>query len=163
LCHPSGKRYQIIAGDWSDLTEVSRDERALMLSLARLFDEYSEPEPKEYSRATQPGVLRPGDDFNSRATWREVLQPHGWKEQKRVRGVTYWQRPGTSKNLTHATTNYAERDLLYIFTTSTPFEPEKSYDKFAAYTILNHQGNYQAAASALSEGGYGSGFFKRSE
>ena len=37
-----------------------------------------------------------------------------------------------------ATTNLGGHDRLYVFTSSTPFEPETSYSKFAAFAVLNH-------------------------
>ena len=39
---------------------------------------------------------------------------------------------------------------------STPFSTEGTYTKFGAYTLLNHAGDYSAAAKALAEAGYGS-------
>jgi hypothetical protein len=38
---------------------------------------------------------------------------------------------------------------------STQFESERSYSKFAVFTIIEHQGNFTASAKALREQGYG--------
>jgi hypothetical protein len=38
---------------------------------------------------------------------------------------------------------------------STQFESERSYSKFAVFTIVEHQGNFTASAKALREQGYG--------
>jgi hypothetical protein len=38
-----------------------------------------------------------------------------------------------------------------------PLEQGRTYSKFAAYTHLNHGGDYRAAAVALREQGYGAG------
>jgi hypothetical protein len=46
-------------------------------------------------------------------------------------------------------------DRLYVFTSSTPFEPEKSYSKFAAYVVLNHGGDFAAAARHIDADGCG--------
>jgi putative DNA primase/helicase len=43
---------------------------------------------------------------------------------------------------------------LYVFSTSTVFEAEKGYTKFSAYTLLNHNGDFSAAARELVELGY---------
>jgi len=43
---------------------------------------------------------------------------------------------------------------LWVFSSSTPFEPERSYGKFGAYTVLEHGGDYTSAAKALVEAGY---------
>jgi hypothetical protein len=54
-----------------------------------------------------------------------------------------------------ATTNHAASDLLYVFSTSTNFEAGRGYGKFSAYAVLNHEGDFAAAARALAEEGYG--------
>jgi len=54
-----------------------------------------------------------------------------------------------------ATTNWAGADLLYVFTSSTTFNADESYDRFAAYAVLNHGGDYRAAARELAHKGYG--------
>ena len=38
---------------------------------------------------------------------------------------------------------------------ASPFESEKRYSKFAVYTLLEHLGDFSAAARALSAEGYG--------
>ena len=70
-------------------------------------------------------------------------------------GVTSWQRPGKTIGIS-ATTNYGGADLLHVFTSSTDFEPDTSYSKFAVYTLLHHQGDYSAAAATLRADGFGS-------
>ncbi|MCR4338771.1 MAG: YfjI family protein, partial [Gemmatimonadaceae bacterium] len=55
-----------------------------------------------------------------------------------------------------ATTNYHDSDLLYVFSTSVAeFTPEEGYSKFRAYALLNHGGDFTAAARALKAEGYG--------
>ena len=53
--------------------------------------------------------------------------------------------------------------MLYVFSTSTPFEPERGYSKFSAYTLLEHGNDYAAAARELVSKGYGKpkpGFYR---
>jgi hypothetical protein len=54
-----------------------------------------------------------------------------------------------------ATTNYRGSDLLKVFSTSTEFDIERTYDKFAAYVRLEHQGDWKKAAQTLAREGYG--------
>lgn len=101
---------------------------------------------------------RPGDDYIRRTTWSQVLEPAGWTmDGTDSKGVTHWIRPGKTKREGEgATTNYKGSDLLYVFSdAAAPFEPQQSYNRFRAYTLLNHQGDYRAAALALSAEGYG--------
>ena len=93
---------------------------------------------------------RPGDRFNAERTWREVLEPYGWKvDHEDGAGVTYWTRPGKEEGIS-ATTNYQDSDLLYVFSTSTDFEADRGYDKFGAYSVLEYGGDIEAAAAALA-------------
>jgi len=55
----------------------------------------------------------------------------------------------------NATNGCNESDNLYVFTTSTVFDAERPYSKFAAYALLEHGGDYSAAAKALAGLGYG--------
>ncbi|MFB9777302.1 phage/plasmid primase, P4 family [Brevibacterium otitidis] len=98
--------------------------------------------------------LRPGDDFNQTADWRDILT--GWEPVKTFPGGAIgWRRPGKTGPGISATTGRNPADNLYVFTSSTEFETEKAYSKFAAYTLLNHGGDYSAAARDLAKKGYG--------
>ena len=68
--------------------------------------------------------------------------------------VTRWRRPGKTVGIS-ATTNYNGSDLFYPFTSSTDFEPERGYSKFAVYAQLEHRGDFTKAARALAKDGYG--------
>ena len=73
--------------------------------------------------------------------------------------MRYWTRPGKDRrNGYSATTGYADdADRLKVFTSSwPPFADGEVYTKFAAYALLNHGGDYQAAARELGRIGYGS-------
>ncbi len=100
--------------------------------------------------------LRPGDDFNDRRTWDEVLQAHSWSKLKVEGETAYWARPSVTDH--HgATTNHGGSDLLYVFTDATGFKQEGSYTKFGAYAVLEHGGDHTAASKHLASLGYGSG------
>jgi hypothetical protein len=95
-----------------------------------------------------------GDEFNQRAEWADILEPHGWVFVREVAGVSYWRRPGRATGH-QATTNAYGKDKLKIHTTSTDFDTV-SYSKFAAFTWLNFgEENWGPAVAALRELGYG--------
>lgn len=105
-------------------------------------------------RAARAGTLSPGDDFADRTDWGDIL-PTGWRRSGRVGDVEYWTRPGKRAGVS-ATVNFGGKENLYVFSTNaSPFEPEKSYSKFAAYALLKHGGDFSAAARALRAAGYG--------
>lgn len=116
---------------------------------------------KRFQSPSQARDDRPGDVFNAKATWREILEPHGWKH---VRGeedsVQQWTRPGKSEGIS-ATTGHcgseARPNCLYCFTTSPEIEPLealRTYSKFEAYAVLSFDGDFQAASRELAKQGY---------
>lgn len=165
--HPSGRPYAQLAGSFATIATINPDERESILDLARSFDEMPKESgvvppnvpPKMANASFNPVTWagedpRPGSDFNRRATWEEILGSEGWTAVYESGGVTYWRRPGKAVGVS-ATTNYGGSDLLYVFTTSSVFDSEKSYSKFAARAVLCHGGDFSAAASDLSASGYG--------
>ncbi|MGJ6961148.1 DNA primase family protein [Streptosporangium sp. G11] len=110
--------------------------------------------------------LSPGDDFNDRASWDDILGTRGWTRIAQYGAETRWCRPGKSGD-TSATTGRDGMDNLYVFSTSTEFETQKPYSKFGAYTQLT-QGStskaaFSAATKALRAQGYGSSRDKTAE
>ncbi len=143
--------------------------RRWLHDLARGLNEYVRQEPPKPPPAAHANGNghghedRPGTDYNAKATWESILEPMHWVVAARQGDVTYWTRPGKNPQLgSSATTGYckneAGQDLLYVFSTSAaPFESERSYDRFGAYTWLYHNGDFSAAGKALLELGYGAG------
>ncbi len=152
--HPSGKPYEHLDGSPATITRLDADERAGLFAVARTMDEKPPPAPRERARDGAEGD-RPGDDYNRRGTsWEGLLVPAGWSRVAEYDEAAWWCRPGKTSGVS-ATTNHAGSDLLWVFSTSTEFESERSYDKFGAYTVLHHEGDLSAAAKALAEDGYG--------
>jgi hypothetical protein len=98
---------------------------------------------------------RPGDAYNARTTWAELLQPLGWTFVFTRDGVTFWCRPGKAHGHS-ATTNHGAGDCLHVFTSSArPLEANTSYTRFGFYAALHHDGDLAAAAWSLYAEGYG--------
>lgn len=154
--HPSGKPYELLAGGPQTVAEITADERADLFRLAKTLDRRPPKPPRPEPARHDVGGTRPGDNYNARASWAEVLEPEDWTGVYETDGVTHWRRPGKDIG-TSATTNYGGSDLLYVFSTSTPFEAERSYDKFGAYAVLHHDGDHAAAAKELAGLGYHKG------
>lgn len=153
--HRSGKPYERLYGSPSTIATITPQERANLFALARTFDEMPVPKVVAPLPSGPPRKgTRPGDDFNERATWPEILEPHGWQFLYERDGMGYWRRPGKTDGQS-ATTNWDGSDCLRIFTSSTVLEP-KMYQKFTAYAVLNHDGDWSAAARELAGQGYGS-------
>lgn len=102
-------------------------------------------EPPRPAPAPRPegSELRPGDDFNNRAHWADILTPHGWTYMFSRGHTMYWRRPGKDSGEHSATTGlkgFGTEDRLYVFSDATEFSPNEPYSKHAAYTLLNHGG-----------------------
>lgn len=105
------------------------------------------------TRDTSSSALRPGDDYNERANWQDILI--GWTRVYQLPdGQVFWRRPGKSVGVS-ASTHANDADNLWVFTTSTTFESEKYYSKFAAYAHLKCGDDYKRAAADLAKMGYG--------
>ena len=169
--HESGRPWTVGAGRPETLTVITPEQREGILRCARLCNKvpagtihehperarHETPEGPNRSPAGVPLRTRPGDVFNRRGpAWAELLEPHGWREVKTEKdGTTYWTRPGKAGGVSATTSNpQHDGDKLHIFTSSTEFEPDVAYSKFAVVAILEHGGDWSAAAAQLVRDGY---------
>jgi hypothetical protein len=154
-CHPSGLAWKMIVGGAKSIPNLTVKEREALHQLFTTFDLMPKVEFITEELAPKGGNLTPGDDYNSKVTWNQILEPLGWKKvYTNKAGVTSWRRPGKSEGIS-ATTNHAGNDKFYVFSSSTQFESARSYSKFAIYTLVEHQGDFTASARALRSQGYG--------
>ncbi|MEX3610051.1 phage/plasmid primase, P4 family [Rothia sp. LK2588] len=162
--HETGRPWTRLTGGPDTITTLTNEEReAFHALLASIGDE--EPEPEQHPTLNIPTTgghdwtdgAKPGEDFELRTTWDEIIGAHGWTRSHTAGHTTYWVRPGKKpgQGFSATTGRDPQRDRLYVFTTSTEFEPETPYTKFGAYALLNHGGDYSAAARALAKDGYG--------
>ena len=152
-CHPTGRPWTRTKGSLETIATITPGERTAIHAVAESFDTYRNTDNP--NSPTQPvDDERPGDRYNShpdaiRRTY-QLLKTHGWQLDHVDRdGTKYLTRPGKntadgiSATLGHPKTG---GQGFYVFTTSSEFEAERSYNPFQVYTILQHQGDYAAAA-----------------
>lgn len=155
--HPDGGTWTAIMGGPDTIPTITGEERDALYAIAGMLDEMPTADIDQPHTTTRPadGRERPGDHYNRTATWNDILTPEGWQPVHHYGANCYgWRRPGKNWGMS-ATTGRNDADNLYVFTTSTEFETEKAYSKFAAYTLLNHAGDYKAAGKQLYADGYG--------
>jgi putative DNA primase/helicase len=76
--HPSGRPYGRQSGGFAHLATYTAAERDALRTIARRFDERAVRQAAPLAASEHVvGGLRPGDDFNRRASWRDVLELHG--------------------------------------------------------------------------------------
>jgi hypothetical protein len=154
-CHPSGGAWTMLVGSAKSIPTLTVAEREGLHQLFATFDCVPKVEFVTEELAPKGVNLTPGDDYNAKVTWEQVLEPLGWKKvYTNKAGVTSWRRPGKSEGIS-ATTNHAGNDKFFCFSSSTQFEPERSYSKFAIFTLVEHQADFTASARALRSQGYG--------
>ena len=154
--HPSGRAWQLLKGSPALIPMLSMEERNAIHNIFKALDRMPVKETlvQILNQNVQNSASdKPGDQFNEKAEWRDILI--GWKIVYSAGGVTYWRRPGKDIGIS-ATTGRNDGDNLFVFTTSTSFEAEKPYSKFAAFAHLNHGGDFSQAAKALRALGFGS-------
>lgn len=155
--HETGKAWTRLSGGPANCPVITEDERDALYAIANTLDTMpvaEQPEPAPRNTSLHPAGERPGDDYNARADWSDILIPLGWTLVHTIGRTRTWRRPGKNDGIS-ATTGRNDGDNLYVFTTSTEFESEKPYSKFGAYTLLEHNGDWKAAAKALGAAGYG--------
>lgn len=159
--HPSGKPYVRRTGSPAAIPTLSAEMYEALHSLMRALDEMPAKDtpgsaPRDKRAPLPGGLLRPGEDYENKVSWSEILEPEGWTFLYQHGRTSYWRRPGKDDRGISATTGHAaDRDRLFVFSSSTEFEPETPYSKFGAYTLLRHGGDYKAAAQDLRRQGYG--------
>lgn len=153
--HPSGGAWEVLRGSIETIPTLTLEERNALHTIFAMFDEMPKADSVTYDVAQKvEGATSPGDDFNAKTTWRELLEPLGWKVAYQSAEKTTWTRPGKDFGVS-ATTNYQNTDKLRVFSTSTIFDAERSYDKFGAYAVIFHNGDFKEAARDLRSQGYG--------
>jgi hypothetical protein len=149
LCAPSPD-YEAVAGTLASPPLVTAEEREVLLGCAWRMNDAEPAVAGALQHASDPHV-RPGDDYNARGDAREILRRHGW-ELVKGGDNEHWRRPGKQSG-TSAT---LKGGVFYVFSSNAPpFEPNQAYAPFAVYAMLEHGGDFAAAASALRAEGFG--------
>ncbi len=167
-CHPTGKTYEFISGSFDSgagVPTISDEQRSRLLTSVRSFDQSGLLErfkkPKPSNTTTKAHGLRPGDDYNLRARWEDILEPNGWTFAyvRGYDGAVCWRRPGKparEKGISATVRNMDGMELFHSFSSNCdPLPFEKSVTKFCAYTLFYHNGDYEASARELGKLGYG--------
>lgn len=154
VCAPS-PGYELVQGSFENLPVLSEEEREVLLEAAWSLNEHVppfNPTQEHVNGFSHDGAGgRPGDVFNERGDVREVLERHGWT-LARPGENEYWRRPGKS----HGWSATLKNRVFYVFTSNAaPFEPDRGYSPFATYALLEHDGDFNQAASTLQRMGYG--------
>ena len=163
LCAPS-PGYTLEHGDFAHIPTIPQEAREALLSAACELDEQPPAEARESAPApavaapapSSAGFLtRPGDDFASRGDPRPYLLAHGWTLcGEKSDGNELWTRPGKDARAGHSAT--LKDGVFFVFSSNaSPFEPNRGYNAYQVYALLEHANDFKAATAALIDMGYG--------
>jgi hypothetical protein len=154
----AGYKFDNIAKDYSTIPTISKEERDAIISVCRSFDEIKEtfkqtkaPTPIEISGNGKSTI----EAFNESHTPIEFLENEGW-QFKYQRGTNlHYVRPGKTLREGIGAGYCEELNLVRIFTSSSQFECNKTYNAFQVFAFLNENGDYKKAWRTLYDAGYG--------
>lgn len=145
------KGYEVVAGDLRNIPTISAEERNTLIDFARAFnvpDIAPAPAPRATTTAATPSDdQRPGDFYNENCAGDipAILTAAGWQHL----GGKNWRRPG-KKDGVSATLGHVAPDTFYCFTSNGhPFEENHAYKPFTIFALLEHGGDFSAAARDL--------------
>lgn len=153
VCFPS-VGYHIIHGDFYSITEITPEEREILMTAARQFNQVIEEfiAPKIVSKKIKG--LSAFDDYNNRGDVVSLLQKYGWQVVRTHGRKVILLRPGQTASQTSG--NYdQDKKWFSVFTTSSEFEPEKAYLPYAVFAVLECNKDFTEASRKLYELGYG--------
>lgn len=159
--HETLNTYDLVSGSLDEIPYIADDVRTELFSAAYSFDQVP-PESIERSgdwvnaRSADRKGKRPGDDYENRISWRELLESIGWSFWRQRGEAEHWTRPGKDRGTSATIRIYDGQEILYNFSpNSWPLQERKGYTKFSVYALYNHNGDWALAAKALADQGYG--------
>mgnify|MGYP001594094635 CR=1 FL=1 len=148
---PPSAGYTFIQSDLTTLPQVTDEMHEEFIDILRTFNEVEDEPATGYEWKPTDTIAgdRPGDRLNALMSWEEILTPHGWVQELK----NHWRRPGKKAGEgISATTDHAGVPMLYVFSSSAaPFTENRGVSKFHAFALLNHNGDFSAAAQAAAE------------
>lgn len=152
---PPSPGYRFLQHDFTEIPEISPEERNLILAAARSFNQYQEKQIERRPPKLRPaGELSPLDDYNLRGDVIGLLQKHGWVVVDQTPKRTFFRRPGETDKRSSGSFNH-ELNYFSVFSTSTDFIPRAGYLPYAVYAMLECGGDYREAVKRLAKEGYG--------
>lgn len=152
--------YTILQGDLSSIPIIAPEDRDLIHNIARSFDTTLQVSPQE-RKNNEPAQKREGtgltpwEDYNQRGQVIELLETYGWSQVGAERGHRInLLRSGNTDSKTSGNF-HTDKRTLYIFSSSSEFEPGKGYSPTAVFSLLECGNDFSLAGKRLREAGYG--------
>lgn len=149
-----------------EIPTITQHERDNIIGICRLMNEVF-PQVEKYETKLKtvrevsnlPGK-KPWEDYDERTDIVELMESFGWRVIGKSGKYVKLNRPDAKNKRGVDATCITDLNLFHPFSSSTEFEPDKSYSPSSVYAIMKHRGNYSEAAKQLYTLGYGDRFTK---
>lgn len=140
------KGYEIIRGDFKNISYIENEERDIIIETAKSFNEWF-----QYREDANETKDKPGDIYNDKLEsieeMKSSLMRAGWIEIREG----YWRREGKNKGIS-ATVGKVAPNVFYCFTSNGyPFVENSGYKPFQVVGLLDYNGDFKTFAKDLSE------------
>ncbi len=148
--------YKYIQGEPVNIPTITPEERDILFSIGRSFNELEEVKPKvnTTSATAYSSGLSPFEDYNQRGDVIALLESKGWKVINQRGQRINLLRPGQTDSKTSGNFHTGLR-VLRVFSSSTEFNPDKGYSSSQVFSLLECNGDNKIAYRRLLELGYG--------
>jgi replicative DNA helicase len=154
---PPTPRYTYIQGEPGNIPTITTEEREILFSISKSFNELEEIKPKvntTTSTTYNSTGLSPFEDYNQRGDVVGLLEGKGWRVVSQRGERINLLRPGSTDSKTSG--NYhTELKVLRVFSSSTEFNPDKGYSPSQVFSLLECNGDNKLTYRRLFELGYG--------
>jgi replicative DNA helicase len=154
---PPTPKYTYIQGEPGNIPTITKEERDILFSIAKSFNELEEVKPKvstTLATTYSSTGLSPFEDYNQRGNLVWLLESKGWKVVNQQGQKINLLRPGSTDSKTSG--NYhTGLKTLRVFSSSTEFNPDKGYSPSQVFSLLECNGDNKLTYRRLLELGYG--------
>lgn len=142
--------YEWFYKDLSEIKRITPQERSLLFACAKTFNEVFE-KPVVQKEYTENNTVF--DKWNQTGDIESVLEEHGWTYKGNCNGNRMYLRPNGTQEWSAG--YHPETKLFRVFTTSTQFTNNTTYNPSQVLAYLKFDKNMSATAKWLESNGYG--------
>lgn len=149
--------YKQVKDDLVGMEYITPEQRSILLNILRSYCDLLKPEVTGGDKKQQGDPKAVWNVFNSKHDYKwieEVLIDAGWTIGRETEQRISVKRPGQTTANTSGSI-LKEKNLLYLFSTSTEFPADKPLSPFDIMRYLKYDGNFDLCAQSLADQGYG--------
>lgn len=142
--------YKLLRGNFLQLPTLTEEERDVIISTAREFNEVKEAVSNFKAVKASKGGMDLYDRYNQDVIGLDLLIEHGWEEESRRGKDVRLVRPGNPDSKSSGQFD-TETNLFVCYSTSSDFEPRRGYTPVNLLAELAFEGDYSRVYKYLEE------------